>query len=343
MDKRAFITGITGQDGSYLAEFLLEKGYKVFGLLRRSAVEKLDNIHHILKDIELVYGDLVDQPSLYKAIKQIQPHEVYNLGAMSFVKTSWDQPEYTMDVVGIGQVRVLEAVKEFCPTSRVYFAGSSEQFGKVQETPQTEKTPFYPRSPYGIAKLAGYWTSINYRESYNIFAANGILFNHDSPRRSPEFVTRKITLGLAKIKKDLKAGRVPTPITLGNLYSKRDFGYAKDYVKAMWLMLQHDVPDNFVIASGHTHSIYKFLTKAMDCAGFDYRENHDVEPLQKRFWMGTATGPIDLVTIDEKYYRPAEVDILLGDASKAKQILEWSPEVDFNQLVKIMVEHDLRS
>lgn len=313
--KSALITGITGQDGSYLADFLLTKGYKVYGLVRRSSVEKFDNIAHIKDKIELLQGDLTDQNSLNFLIKEINPDEVYNLGAQSFVPTSWNQPLLTADVTALGVTRILEAIRLNNSKTKFYQASSSEMFGKVLETPQTEKTPFYPRSPYGVAKVYGHFITVNYRESYNIFACSGFLFNHESPRRGLEFVTRKVTHGVARIKLGLQK-----ELRMGNLDAKRDWGFAGDYVEAMWLMMQQEQPDDYVIATGETHSIRELLEIAFNHAGLDYK---------------------DYTVIDQKFFRPAEVDLLCGDASKAKAIFGWRPKVDFKQLICMMVDHDI--
>jgi len=316
--KKAFITGITGQDGSYLAEFLLDKGYKVYGLTRRTSTQNFERIAHIMhnENLELISGDLIDQNSIATALNDIQPEEFYNLAAQSFVKTSWEQPVLTGEFTALGVTRMLEAVRLICPKARFYQASSSEMFGKVQQVPQTEATPFYPRSPYGVAKVYGHWITVNYRESYNMFAVSGILFNHESPRRGLEFVTRKIANSVARV----KLGK-QTTIELGNLDSKRDWGYAKDYVEAMWLMLQQDQPEDYVIATGETHSVQEFLELACQVAGIaDWRSVHQHNP---------------------KYDRPAEVDLLIGDASKAKEKLGWEPKVRFPELVKIMVESEI--
>ncbi len=314
--KVALITGITGQDGSYLADFLLVKGYKVYGLVRRSSVEKYDNINHIRDKLELVQGDLTDQNSLNFTLKEINPDEVYNLGAQSFVPTSWNQPLLTADVTALGVTRILEAIRLNNPKIRFYQASSSEMFGKIRETPQNEKTPFYPRSPYGVAKVYGHFITVNYRESYNIFACSGILFNHESPRRGLEFVTRKVTHSVARIKLGLQK-----ELRMGNLDAKRDWGFAGDYVEAMWLMLQQDKPDDYVIATGETHSIRELLELAFDHVGFDYRQ---------------------FVVIDSKFIRPAEVDLLCGDATKAKMVLNWKPKMTFKELITIMVDNDIK-
>ena len=316
--KKAFITGITGQDGSYLAELLLDKGYHVYGLTRRTSTQNFDRIKHIVHNpnLKLVSGDLVDQNSLTFALKDIQPEEIYNLAAQSFVQASWEQPVLTGEFTGLGVTRVLEAMRLACPEAKFYQASSSEMFGKVQETPQKESTPFYPRSPYGVAKVYGHWITVNYRESYNLFAVSGILFNHESPRRGLEFVTRKIANGVARI----KLGKQQF-VELGNLEAKRDWGYAKDYVEAMWMMLQQEKPEDFVIATGETHSVKEFLQLACKAAGIK-----DWEKIYKH-------NPI--------YDRPAEVDMLRGNASKAREKLGWKPSVNFEGLVKLMVEAEL--
>ncbi|WP_169083611.1 GDP-mannose 4,6-dehydratase [Paenibacillus sp. PL91] len=315
MTKKALITGITGQDGSYLAELLLEKGYKVFGLRRRTSVPILENINHIKNEIEFIDGDLLDQGSLINAVRIANPDEVYNLAAQSFVGTSWDQPVLTGHVTGLGVTNMLEAVRLTKPEAKYYQASSSEMFGKVVETPQVETTPFYPRSPYGVAKVYGHWITVNYRESFDMFACSGILFNHESPRRGVEFVTRKVTDAVARIKLGLQ-----TELRMGNLDSKRDWGFAGDYVKAMWLMLQQDKADDFVISTGETHTVEELVEIAFSHAGLNWR---------------------DYVVIDPKFVRPAEVDLLLGDCTKAKKQLGWELEVSFDQLVKMMVDSDL--
>ncbi len=314
--KTALITGITGQDGSYLAEFLLSKNYRVVGITRRASTPVTDRISHLLDKIELIQGDLLDQSSLYEAIDATKPEEVYNLGAQSFVPTSWNQPVLTAEFTAVGVTRLLEAVRHAAPKARVYQASSSEMFGKVQAVPQDEKTPFYPRSPYGIAKLYGHWITVNYRESYDMYACSGILFNHESPRRGIEFVTRKISYNVAMIKQ----GRLKE-LALGNLEAKRDWGFAGDYVKAMWCMLQQDKPDDYVIATGETHSVKEFCEIAFSHVGLDYRE---------------------YVKTDPKYYRPAEVDLLIGSPEKAKMKMGWKPEVDFKGLVRMMVDADMK-
>ena len=315
MTKRALITGITGQDGSYLAEFLLQKGYDVYGLVRRTSTVRYDRIHHIVDDITLVPGDMSDQTSLTRALQEIQPSEVYNLAAQSFVLTSWNQPVLTGEVTGLGVTRLLDAIRTVDPEIRFYQASSSEMFGKVREAPQKETTPFYPRSPYGVAKVYGHWITVNYRESYNLHATSGILFNHESPRRGLEFVTRKVTYTAAKIKLGLTS-----ELRMGNYDSQRDWGYAGDYVQAMWLMLQQDEPSDFVVATGRTHSVRRLLEIAFNTVDLDW-ENFTVQ--------------------DERFMRPAEVDLLVGDATKAETVLGWKPHVSFEQLIQMMVESDL--
>ena len=338
MTKKAFITGITGQDGSYLAELLLAKDYEVHGLIRRSSSFNTARIEHLYQDAHLSgvklflhHGDLSDSSNLSRLLQKIKPDEIYNLGAQSHVRVSFDMPEYTADVVGLGTLRLLDAIRDAGISPRFYQASSSEMFGEVQEVPQTEKTPFYPRSPYAVAKLYAYWITKNYRESYNFFAVNGILFNHESPRRGETFVTRKITLGLSKIKLGLQ-----DTLYLGNLEAKRDWGYAPDYVLGMWQMLQQDRPDDYVLATGETHTIREMVEETAKCLDIDL------------VWQGTAlteqaidvkTGKT-IVAIDLKYFRPAEVDLLLGDASKAKHDFAWDPQVKFAELVKIMTAAD---
>lgn len=317
MMKKALITGITGQDGSYLAELLLEKGYKVFGMVRRSSSENYERVERIREQLHFVQGDLTDQSSLDEAIKGIMPDEVYNLAAQSFVPTSWNQPVLTADVTGLGVTRMLEAIRKHKPDARFYQASSSEMFGKVQETPQTEKTPFYPRSPYGVAKVYGHWITVNYRESYKIFACSGILFNHESPRRGLEFVTRKVTNTVAKIKLGLTK-----ELRMGNMEAKRDWGFAGDFVEAMWLMLQQDQPEDFVIATGETHSVQELVEIAFNCVGLKAK---------------------DYVAIDPKFLRPAEVDFLVGNPEKAKKKLKWDPKVKFHELITMMVQADLKA
>ena len=313
--KRAVITGITGQDGSYLAEFLLEKDYEVFGLIRRSSTVNFERISHLQDKLELISGDLLDQKSLVTALQTAKPHEVYNLGAQSFVPASWEQPMLTGEITGLGVTRMLEAIRTTDEKIRFYQASTSELFGKAQETPQSETTPFYPRSPYGVSKLYAHWITINYRESFDMFACAGILFNHESPRRGFEFVTRKITHAVARIKHG-----IDKELRLGNLDARRDWGFAGDFVQAMWLMLQQDKPDDFVIATGETRTIREFCQVAFDRAGLDW-ENY--------------------VVIDERFFRPAEVNILLGDAAKASETLGWKPETSFEKMVQLMVDHDL--
>jgi GDPmannose 4,6-dehydratase len=311
----ALITGITGQDGSYLAELLLKKGYRVIGVARRSSTVSTERIKHILDDITIVQGDLQDQGSLLSLLEEFSPTEVYNLAAQSFVPTSWNQPALTGDVTALGVTRLLEAIRFVNPKIRFYQASSSEMFGKVLEVPQREETPFYPRSPYGVAKVYGHWITVNYRESFNMFATSGILFNHESPRRGLEFVTRKITDAVAKI----KLGQAKE-LRLGNLEARRDWGFAGDYVEAMWLMLQQDHPDNYVIGTGETHPVREFCEIAFSHVGLDYKE---------------------FVVQDEKFYRPAEVELLISDPSKARNQLKWELNVSFKELVTMMVDSDL--
>ena len=312
---RALITGITGQDGSYLAESLLDKGYDVIGMVRRSSTVNYERIAHIQGAIQFVNGDLLDQISLIDAIKEHNPDEVFNLAAESFVQTSFGQPVITGETTALSVTRILDAIRNVDPSTRFYQASSSEMFGKVAEVPQTEKTPFYPRSPYGVAKVYGHWITVNYRESYNLHASSGILFNHESPRRGLEFVTRKISYGAASIKLGLE-----TKLALGNLDSKRDWGFAGDYVEAMWLMLQEDSPDDYVICTGETHSVREFCEVAFSHLGLSY-EDH--------------------VEVDEKFFRPAEVDLLVGDYSKASNKLKWAPKTTFEELVTMMVDADM--
>jgi GDPmannose 4,6-dehydratase len=314
--KKALITGITGQDGSYLAEFLLEKGYSVHGMVRRSSSQRFDRIQHIFDRVELIEGDLTDQSSLDGAIKAIAPDEVYNLASQSFVPTSWNQPVLTADVTGTGVTRILEAIRKHKPDARFYQASTSEMFGKVQETPQNERTPFYPRSPYGVAKVYAHWITINYRESYNFFACSGICFNHESPRRGLEFISRKVTDGVARIKLGLA-----DQLRLGNLDARRDWGFAGDYVEAMWLMLQQDQPEDYVIATGESHSVRDLVEIAFGYVGLP------VEPY---------------VVVDSKFFRPAEVDLLIGDASQARARLGWQPAVSFREMIHMMVDADLK-
>ncbi len=316
MKKRALITGITGQDGSYLAEFLLKQDYDVFGLVRRSSTVNYERIHHIQDQITLISGDILDQTSMTRALSEIRPQEVYNLAAQSFVQTSWTQPVFTSDVTALGVTRILDAIRQIDPAIRFYQASSSEMFGKVQEVPQKETTPFYPRSPYGVAKVYGHWITVNYRESYQMHATSGILFNHESPRRGLEFAPRKVSYNVAKIKLGLAK-----ELRMGNLDAQRDWGFAGDYVQAMWLMLQQDSPDDFVIATGQTHSVEKLLTIAFNAVNLDWKQ---------------------FVVQDERFMRPAEVDLLVGDPSKADKQLGWKPQVPFEQLVQMMVESDLQ-
>jgi GDPmannose 4,6-dehydratase len=315
MTKIALVTGITGQDGSYLAELLLDKGYEVHGIMRRNSTFTTGRIEHIFDKLELHYGDLADSSSLQHIVSKVQPDEVYNLAAQSHVKVSFDVPEYTADVTGTGTLRLLEAIRTSAPKDKFYQASSSEMFGKVLEVPQTEKTPFYPRSPYGAAKVYSYWITKNYRESYDMFACNGILFNHESPRRGETFVTRKITRAVAAI----KTGK-QDKLMLGNLDAKRDWGFAGDYVEAMWLMLQADKPDDYVVATNETHSVKEFCQIAFEHVGLDWEK---------------------YVEVSEKYFRPAEVDLLIGDPAHAKKVLNWQPKVSFEELVKMMVDADL--
>jgi len=313
--KRALITGITGQDGSYLAEYLLELGYEVIGMIRRSSTVNFERIRHIQDDITFATADLLDEVSLINMLREHRPSEVYNLAAQSFVQTSFSQPVFTGEVTGLGVTRMLDAIRVVDPGIRFYQASSSEMFGKVQAVPQSESTPFYPRSPYGVAKLYGHWITVNYRESYDMYACSGILFNHESPRRGLEFVTRKITNGVARIKLG-----IDKELRLGNLDAKRDWGFAKDFVRAMYLMLQQASPDDYVVSTGETYSVRRFCEIAFGHVGLDYTDH---------------------VVIDERFYRPAEVDLLVGDPSKAKQQLGWSREVSFEQLVTMMVDADL--
>ena len=314
-ERRALITGITGQDGSYLAELLLEKGYEVYGMTRRASTENVERIAHLIDRVTLLQGDLLDPPSLDAALRQSQPQEVYNLAAQSFVPTSWNQPVLTAEFTAVGVTRVLEAIRSVDPEIRFYQASSSEMFGKVREVPQTELTPFHPRSPYGVAKVYGHHITVNYRESYDLFAVSGILFNHESPRRGLEFVTRKISDGVARIKHG-----AADELRLGNLDAKRDWGFAGDYVEAMWLMLQQDEPLDYVIATGEEHSVREFAELAFERAGLD---------------------PDKHVVVDPRFLRPAEVDHLVGDASKARRELEWAPRTSFRELAELMVDADL--
>jgi GDPmannose 4,6-dehydratase len=312
--KKAFITGITGQDGSYLAEILLEKDYEVYGMIRRSSSFNTARIDHIFGDVELVFGDLTDGSVLNRLMRTIQPDEVYNLGAQSHVQVSFEIPEFTADTTGMGTLRLLDAIREEGVRCRFYEAGSSEMFGKVVETPQTEATPFYPRSPYGVSKVFGYWITRNYREAYGMYAVNGILFNHESPRRGPTFVTRKVTRAIGAILRGEQ-----DELRLGNLESKRDWGFARDYMEGAWKMLQANEPDDYILATGETHSVQELLDEAFGYVDLDWH---------------------DYVKIDERYFRPSEVDLLLGDASKAREKLGWEPSVRFPELVRMMVDHD---
>ncbi len=315
MNKKALITGITGQDGSYLAEFLLDNGYDVVGMLRRSSTVNFERIAHIQDRLTLVAGDLLDEASMIGILREHKPEELYNLAAQSFVQTSWSQPVLTGETTALGVTRVLDAIRMTDPSIRFYQASSSEMFGKVQEVPQVESTPFYPRSPYGVAKVYGHWITVNYRESYNLHASSGILFNHESPRRGLEFVTRKISYGVARIKHDLAKS-----LKLGNLDAKRDWGYAADYVRAMWLMINQDSPGDYVVATGETHSVREVCEIAFDHAGLNMDEH---------------------IEVDEKFFRPAEVDLLVGDPSLAEAKLGWKREVDFETLIRMMVSADI--
>lgn len=316
MKRRALITGITGQDGSYLAEFLLGQGYEVIGMVRRTSTVNFERIKHFQERVTLVTGDLADEVSLISILREHRPSEVYNLAAQSFVQTSWAQPVFTGETTALGVTRMLDAVRIVDPEIRFYQASSSEMFGKVVEVPQTERTPFYPRSPYGVAKVYGHWITVNYRESYNMFACSGILFNHESPRRGLEFVTRKISHGVARIKLGLDE-----ELRLGNLDAQRDWGFAGDYVEAMWLMLQQDHPDDYVVATGETHSVREFCELAFGYVDLDYR---------------------DYVVQDERFMRPAEVDLLIGDSTRARNALGWRPKTNFHELVHMMVDADLQ-
>jgi len=317
MGKSALITGITGQDGSYLTEFLLEKGYTVYGLVQRSANYQYENIEHLLQDIKIITGDLGDFSSLVRAVKQSAPDEIYNLAAQSFVKASWDIPELTGDITGVGVCRMLEAMRLEASEARFYQASSSEMFGKVLQTPQNENTPFYPRSPYGVSKAYGHYATVNYRESFDLYACSGILFNHESPRRGREFVTRKIAIAVANIKKGIQK-----ELKMGNIDAQRDWGFAGDYVRAMWLMLQQEMPEDFVVGTGETHSVKEFLELAFSHVGLRFQ---------------------DYVTEDSEFMRPAEVDLLLADPSKAKEKLNWTPTVSFPDLVAMMVDSEMKA
>ena len=338
MPKRALITGITGQDGSYLAELLLSKGYEVHGIIRRASTFNTGRLDHIYTDphtkpaLKLHYGDLSDASALSRLFSKVQPDEVYNLAAQSHVRVSFDSPEYTTDITATGAVRLLDAIRESGIKPRFYQASSSEMYGKVQETPQTETTPFYPRSPYGCAKVFAYWITVNYRESYNLHASNGILFNHESPRRGETFVTRKITRAVAHIQAGLQE-----KLYLGNLDAKRDWGHARDFVEGMWMMLQQDQPDDYVLATGETHSVREFVEKAFACVGRSIvcqGSGASEKGIDKK--SGNA-----LVQVDPRYFRPTEVDILLGDATKARKVLGWQHQISFDELVRDMVEADL--
>lgn len=333
--KVALITGITGQDGSYLAELLLEKGYVVHGVIRRASVFNTERIDHLIgrEHFVLHHGDVTDSSNINKLMSTIQPDEVYNLAAQSHVQVSFEVPEYTAQVDAMGTLRILDALRNYCPKARFYQASTSELYGKVQEIPQTENTPFYPRSPYGVAKIYGFWIVKNFREAYNLYACNGILFNHESERRGKTFVTRKITIGLAEVAQGIRS-----TLTLGNLDSKRDWGYAKEYVEAMWLMLQQDEPEDFVIATGKTYTVRDFVERAAKYVGYDI------------VWEGTGVDEVGIdrnsgkkvIEINPKYFRPTEVDLLIGDATKAKNKLQWEAKVELDELVKIMMEHDIK-
>lgn len=312
--KRALITGVTGQDGSYLAELLIEKGYRVYGLIRRSSTVPTERIYHLGDSLNLVSGDLLDEKSLRQILEECQPDEVYNLAAQSFVPESWTQSILTGEITALGVTRILNAIRDVNPQIRFYQASTSEMFGKAQSVPQDEKTPFYPRSPYGVSKLYGHWITVNYRESYGMFACSGILFNHESPRRGREFLTRKVTYAVARI-----AAGLQTELRLGNLDAQRDWGYAPDYVEGMWRMLQQDHPEDYVLATGQTHTVREWVDKSFAAAGLDYK---------------------DYVVVDPRFVRPAEVDLLVGDSGKARHQLGWSPTVTFDQLIEIMVEAD---
>lgn len=337
-NKKAFITGITGQDGSYLAELLLEKGYEVHGIIRRSSTINTKRINHIYDKIKLHYGDMTDSLCLDRLMSEIKPDEIYHLAAQSHVKVSFELPEYTGQVDAMGTLRFIEAYRKHCPNARFYNACTSEMYGLVKEVPQTESTPFHPRSPYGVAKMYSFWICKNYREAYNLHISNGILFNHEGERRGETFVTRKITLALSQIKRCLDNGRKDFPkLKLGNLYAKRDWGYAKDFVYGMWLMLQQDKPDDYVLSTNETHTIKEFVELACEECGW------------KLVWQGEGEnekGLIDgliIVELDKKYLRPAEVDLLIGDYTKAKNVLGWTPKVKFEELVKIMMKNDIKN
>ena len=350
MDKKALITGVTGQDGAYLADLLLKKGYEVHGIKRRTSLINTDRIDHIFEDKKvgnnrffLHYGDMTDSTNLVRIINDIKPDEIYNLAAMSHVHVSFDLPEYVANVDGLGTLRILEAIRLLGLDTKIYQASTSELYGKVQETPQSEKTPFYPRSPYGVAKMYAYWITKNYREAYNIFASNGILFNHESPLRGETFVTRKITIGIAKI-----INGIETNLKIGNLNAKRDWGHAKDYVVAMWKILQHDKPDDFVIATGITTTIRDFIKKAfqvldikIEFIGEGINEIGKITYVPKKFISKIKVGQ-KVIVVDEKYFRPTEVDLLIGDPTKAKKELNWNLKYDLDDLIKEMVESDYK-
>jgi len=330
--KKALITGITGQDGSYLAEFLLKKGYEIYGMYRRTSMDVFDRLGTIKHKISLVHGDMTDSSSIIQVIKDTEPDEVYNLAAQSFIPASWTQPVSTGNISALGVTRILESIRLVNPKIRFYQASSSEMFGKVRETPQSEKTPFYPRSPYGIAKVYGYWITVNYRESYGLHASNGILFNHESPRRGKQFVTRKISHSVAKIRMGLQ-----DYFELGNINAKRDWGFVEDYVEAMWLILQQKNPDDYVIATEQSHSVREFVEEAFRVTGMEIKwENSGLEE------VGKSEGKV-VVKINPKFYRAAEVDNLVGDATKARKVLGWKPKTGFKELIKMMVDSDIES
>lgn len=336
MKKTACLLGITGQDGSYLAELLLDKGYEVHGVIRRSSSFNTERINHIFNKLKLHYGDVSDPISINNIVESIKPDELYNLAAQSHVQVSFEVPYYTGQVDALGTLNLLEAIRKYSPKTKIYNAVTSELYGRVQEVPQTEKTAFYPRSPYGVAKLYSYWIAKNYREAYNLFITNGILFNHESERRGMTFVTRKITMGFAKIFYELNARVTPTPIVLGNLYAKRDWGYAQDFVEGMYLMLQQDKPDDYLLATNETHSVKEFIQEVADYLNINLHWNGSgIEERAYDDWGNL------IITIDEKYFRPSEVDILLGDYSKAERELGWKPKVKFKELAKTMIISDL--
>ena len=336
-NKKAFITGITGQDGSYLAELLLEKGYEVHGIVRRSSTINTGRINHIYDRVKLHYGDMTDSLCLDRLMSEIKPDEIYHLAAQSHVKVSFELPEYTGQVDAMGTLRFIEAYRKHCPNARFYNACTSEMFGLVKEVPQTEVTPFHPRSPYGVAKLYSFWICKNYRESYGLYISNGILFNHEGERRGETFVTRKITLALGEIKRCLDKGQDFPKLRLGNLYSKRDWGYAKDFVYGMWLMLQQDIPDDYVLSTNETHTIKKFVELACKECGWNLTWEGEGENEK-----GLVDGLV-IVELDKKYLRPSEVDLLIGDYTKANSVLGWKPKVKFEELVKIMMRHDIKN